>query len=272
MNRMSSDNLVYPETAEFYDPYDVAEEATSKYLEHISAAKKMVKIPIIASINCISSARWTYFPKNLEQAGADAIELNIFILPSDFDRTANENEKVYFEIIREVIKQVKIPVVVKLSYYFSNLAAIIKKISETGIKGIVLFNRFYNPDIDLNTFEFTSAAVLSSPSDLYNTLRWTGILSGRIGCNLAASTGIHNGKDLIKQLLVGADAVEIASTLYRNGFQQIGVMLDELESWMESHRFEKINDFKGRLSQSSIKNPAAYERVQFMKYFRGFNN
>lgn len=273
LGKMSSESLIYPETLDYYDyyeTYDGPEEATVKYLNHVAGVKKAVSIPVIASINCITASQWTYFPKNLEQAGADAIELNIFLLPSDLNRTAEENETVYFDIIREVAKQVSIPVIVKLSHYFSNVASMLKKISESGIDGMVLFNRFYNPDIDLKTMEFTSGAVLSSPSDLYTTLRWIGILSGRLGCSLAASTGVHDGAGLIKQILAGADAVEIASTLYRNGMHQIALMLEELEKWMAEHQFDQLNQFRGRMSQANAINPAAYERVQFMKYFRGF--
>ena len=270
LGKMSSESLMYPETLDYYDVYDGPEEASFKYLAHIEEVRKAVSIPVIASINCVTASQWTYFPKSIEQAGADAIELNIFILPSDMNRGAAENESVYFDIIREVKKQVSIPVIVKLSQYFSNLASVLKKISESGIEGMVLFNRFYNPDIDLNSMEFTSGAVLSSPSDLYATLRWIGILSGRAGCSLAASTGIHDGTGLIKQILAGADAVEIASTLYRNGFHQIGIMLKELENWMTQHQFDRLDQFRGRMSQVNALNPAAYERVQFMKYFRGF--
>jgi dihydroorotate dehydrogenase (fumarate) len=161
-------------------------------------------------------------------------------------RSAGENEKVYFEIIQEVLKQVQIPVIVKLSYYFSNLASFLKQISQTGIKGLVLFNRFYNPDIDTETFEFTSNAVLSSPSDLYMSLRWIGIMAGRVDCSLAASTGIHDGTGMIKQILAGADAVEIASAIYKNGPDHIRVMLEDLEHWMHKKGFQSIGQFKGR--------------------------
>ena len=270
MHRMSSDGFLYPETVDFYDFMESTDEPTIKYLDYIRTAKQSVKIPIIASINCITASQWTYFPRQIQQAGADAIELNIFVLPSDFNRTAEENEKVYFEIIKEVKKQVAIPVIVKLSYYFSNLASFLQKISNSGIDGLVLFNRFYNPDIDIDSLEFTAGAILSNPSDLYISLRWMGILSGRSGCSLGASTGIHDGSALIKQLLAGANAVEIASTVYINGSDQIQVMLDELESWMTDKRMENIDQFRGMLSQSKTANPAAYERVQFMKYFRGF--
>jgi dihydroorotate dehydrogenase (fumarate) len=270
MQRMSSEGFLYPETVDYYDQMDEPNEATENYLEQIRKAKSRISIPVIASINCISASQWTYFPKQIELAGADALELNIFVLPSDFRRKAEENEETYFNIISEVKRQVKIPVIVKLSYYFSNLAAFLKKISYSGIDGLVLFNRFYNPDIDIETFEFTAGAVLSSPTDFYNTLRWVGILSGRLGCSLGASTGIHDGNSMIKMLLTGADAVEVASTVYINGYEQIQFMLDELEQWMAGKNYESIDGFRGVMSQSKSINPAAFERVQFMKYFRGF--
>jgi dihydroorotate dehydrogenase (fumarate) len=270
LHRMSSDGFLYPETVDFYDFYETPEEATIKYLEQIQEAKKNISIPVIASINCITASQWTYFPRRIETAGADALELNIFVLPTDFNRSAEENEKIYFEIIREVKKQVTIPVIVKLSYYFSNLASFLKRISASGIDGLVLFNRFYNPDFDIETLELTSGAVLSSPSDLFLSLRWIAILAGRVDCSLAASTGVHDGTAMIKQILAGANAVEIASTVYKNGHGQIQVMLEELNNWMERKEFTSINQFRGMLSQSKSENPAAFERVQFMKYFRGF--
>jgi len=270
MHRMSSEGFLYPETVDFYDYYDTPDDATVLYLNHIKAAKNCVTIPIIASINCLTSSRWTYFPKQIQQAGADAIELNIFVLPSDVNRTAEENEKVYFDIIREVTSQITIPLIVKLSYYFTNLATFLQRISYSGINGLVLFNRFYNPDFDIESFEFTSGAVLSNPSDLYLSLRWIGILAGKAGCSMAASTGVHDGSSLIKQLLAGADAVEIASTIYKNGNEQIQLILNDLESWMNRKKYNAISDFRGLLSQSKTGNPAAFERAQFMKYFRGF--
>jgi dihydroorotate dehydrogenase (fumarate) len=272
MKRMNSEGFLYPETVDFYENMDAPNLATDLYIEQIRQAKKRISIPVIASINCISASQWTYFPGLIQQAGADALELNIFVLPSDLNRTAKENEEIYFDIISEVRKQVTIPLIVKLSYYFSNLAAFLKKISYSGIDGLVLFNRYYNPDIDIDSFEFTAGAVLSSPSDLYGSLRWVGILSGRLGCSLGASTGVHDGNSLIKILLTGADAAEVASTVYINGYEQIQIMLDELEHWMNGKNFQTIDDFKGMMSQSKTINPAAFERVQFMKYFRGFKS
>lgn len=270
LSRMNTEGFLYPETMDYYEFAEGPEESTRAYIRQIETAKRTVSVPVIASINCLTSTNWTYFPQEIEKAGADALELNIFVLPSDLNRTAEDNEKVYFDIIKAILKQVKIPVIVKISYYFSNLASFLKVVSQTGIKGLVLFNRFYNPDIDLDTFEYTSNAVLSNPSDLYHSLRWIGIMSGRVNCSLAASTGVHDGSAVIKQLIAGADAVEVTSTLYKNGIGQIEIMLNEIENWMDKKGYHSISEFKGKLSQVKSDNPAAFERVQFMKYFRGF--
>jgi dihydroorotate dehydrogenase (fumarate) len=271
LKQMSSNGFVYPETVGDYDYYeDIEDETTYKYLKLIREVKSSVRIPVVASINCVSSKNWTYFPKQIEDAGADAIELNLFILPTDFNRSASDNEKIYFEIIDEVQKQVSIPVSIKISHYFSNLGKLIQEISKSGAKSVVLFNRFYSPDIDIDKMEINSGNVLSSPSDLAISLRWIAIMSGRVNCDLIASTGVHQGKDVIKQLLAGAKAVQVASTLYKNGPQQIRVMLEDIKSWMSSKNFQSIPEFRGKLSQQNIDNPAAYERIQFMKYFRGY--
>lgn len=267
---MSSEGFIYPEMMDFYEYLDIKEESTIKYLDLISRTKKEVSIPVIASINCITSSQWTHFPKQIENSGADALELNIFILPSDLNRSAQDNERIYFEIIQEVLNNVSIPVIVKLSFYFSNLASFLQDISRSGIKGLVLFNRFYNPDFDLNTMEITSGAVLSSPGDLYLSLRWIAIMAEHVECDLAASTGVHDGSALIKQLLAGAHAVEIASAVYKHGNTRIGKMLNEVKDWMKTKGFENIDDFRGKLSQAKSDHPAAYERIQFMKYFRGY--
>jgi dihydroorotate dehydrogenase (fumarate) len=269
---MGSGGFLYPETVEFYEFDEGPRESTVEYLELIRDLKKNIEIPVIASINCVTARQWTYFPREIELAGADGIELNLFILPSDLNHSAEENEKIYFLIIDEVLKQVKIPVAVKISYYFSNLAAMIKRLSETKISGIVLFNRFYSPDFDIDTFEVTQGNVLSTPGDLPISLRWIAIMSERVSCDLAASTGIHDGSAVIKQLLAGARAVQVTSALYKYGAEHISGMLDELKNWMEKHRFSSIDQFRGRLSQSKSSNPAAYERIQFMKYFRGYSH
>lgn len=258
----------YPEADDYIRNYTYQNDVT-KYLKLISEAKAAVNIPIIASINCISGDEWVSFAKNIEEAGADALELNIFILPSDPNKTAEQNEAVYFEIIDKVLAQVKIPVAIKISYYFSSLANMVTKLSWKKINGIVLFNRFFSPDIDIENFEVKTSNVFSTPAELAISLRWTAMMSTHIKCDLAASTGVHDGTAMIKLLLAGANAVQIASVLYKKGFKEISSMLEKLENWMERKNFNTVQQFRGKMSIDETSNPAAYERVQFMKHFSG---
>lgn len=269
LNRMQRESFIYPETMDFYDNFNDVDDTLTSYLKLITDAKKKLSIPVMASINCVTSEKWPYFSKTLEDAGADAIELNIAILPTDFSRTRTANEKIHFEIINEVMSQVKIPVAVKISYYSSNLSVFIKNLCEEGIKGLVLFNRFYSPDINIEDFEIISSNVFSNPGEITIPLRWVAIMANRVKCDLAATTGIHDGAGVIKQILAGAKAVQIASTLYKNGNQYVTVMLDEIEAWMRRKDYTKLDDFRGKMCQDKATNPAAYERIQFMKHFSG---
>jgi len=270
LSQMQSGAFLYPETVDFYQYEEAPKETTTDYLELIRDTKKQVSIPVLASINCMTAQQWTWFPKEIENAGADGLELNLFILPTDMKRSAEENEKVYFDIVEEVCSKVNIPVSLKISYYFSNLATMITRLGSTGIKGLVLFNRFYCPDIDIENFQLTSGNVLSTPGDLSLSLRWIAIMAKRVDCDLAASTGIHDASGVIKQILAGASAVQVVSAIYKHGGEKIAEMLHQLGSWMDSHGFASIDQFRGKMSQVSSDNPAAFERVQFMKYFRGF--
>lgn len=266
MITMNKESYLYPETMDYYDTY-AEDDSLTNYLKLISDAKKAVKIPIIASVNCVTAEKWPYYVEMLQDAGADALELNVFVMPSDFDRTAEQNEKVYFDVVKEVKKFAKIPVSLKISYYSSNLGSFIQKLSNTGVDGLVLFNRFYSPDLDINNFDVLSTSVTSSPKELPISLRWVGIMHNRVGCHIAASTGVHNGEAVIKQLLAGANAVQMASVFYKNGKGILKDILSDLEKWMKEKEFKSIEDFRGKLSQEKTKNPAAYERMQFMKYF-----
>lgn len=261
-------NYGYTEAHDYISNY-TEEKDLDRYLGLIEEAKGKVEIPILASVNCVSSSQWTSFAKRIQDAGADGIELNIFVLPSDPRHNPADNEQMYFDILQSVIKQVSIPVSAKISYYFSGLANTALKLSWTGIKGMVLFNRFFSPDIDIDKFEVVSTNVFSTPGELPISLRWVAMLSHQVHCDIAASTGIHDGKAIIKQLLAGAKAVQVASVLYKNGFDQIGIMLREVEEWMDRHNFDNPSSFIGRLSYKEAQNPAAYERVQFMKHFAG---
>ncbi len=261
-------NRAYPEALDYITHY-TRESDVEKYLDLIRQAKKAVDIPVIASINCLSAAEWVSFANRIEEAGADGLELNIFILPSDPHKKGDENELMYFEIIQSVLKQVSIPVAIKISYYFSGFSNTALQFSWTGVSGIVLFNRFFSPDIDIDKFEVISTNVFSSPAEMSLTLRWIAMLSDKLHCDMAASTGIHDGKAVIKQLLAGAKAVQIASVIYKNGFGQIELMLKEMQDWMQKHNFSDTSQFIGKMSFKGAENPAAFERVQFMKHFSG---
>ena len=256
----------------YYD-YVLREENLKKNITLVEESKKAVTIPIIASINCfLQSVEWLSYAKHLESAGADALELNMFFPPTDLNRSAGETEKMYFEMIEQVTTSVSIPIALKISYYFTDLAAMVQRLSNTGIKGLVLFNRFFSPDFDINKLEVKPSFVFSTPADLSMSLRWIAIMAEKVSCDLVASTGVHDGDAVIKQLLAGAAAVQVASTLYKNGFGQIREMLDTLEAWMKRKRFDGLNHFRGKLSQDKSMDPAIYERVQFMRYFGGKKN
>ncbi|MCF8231837.1 MAG: dihydroorotate dehydrogenase-like protein [Bacteroidales bacterium] len=258
----------YPEAADYIANYTQSQQV-DKYLQLIKGAKEQTDIPVIASINCVSDTEWTSFASKIEDAGADALELNIFVLPSDKKKDGTQNEKLYFNIIDKVLKQVNIPVVAKISYYFSGLANFTQKLSWTGIKGLVLFNRFYSPDIDIDKFSLKASNVFSSPDELPVSLRWVAMLSDVVHCDISASTGVHSGDAVVKQLLAGAASVQMSSLLYKEGFGKITEVRDFLSQWMDKHGFESIDEFKGRMSFKKAENPAAYERVQFMKHFSG---
>ncbi|MFO8087382.1 MAG: dihydroorotate dehydrogenase-like protein [Bacteroidales bacterium] len=262
------DGFYYQEASDYIKGYSRVNQV-SDYLTLIRQAKAAVDIPVIASVNCISAAEWISYARKFEEAGADALELNIFILPSDPNHSGKDNEKVYFDIAQKVKKEVSIPVALKVSYYFSGLSKTLKELSWTGIDGLVLFNRFFSPDIDIEKMKVTSSFVFSTPEEIAISLRWVAMMSGVVHCDLAASTGIHDGKGAIKQLLAGANAVQIASVLYQQGQDKIKEMLDEIQDWMNRHHYETIEDFRGMMSQSEVENPAAFERVQFMKHFSG---
>lgn len=269
LRKAYENDMIYSAKSETLDYIDmhIREDTVSNYISLIREAKKKTVIPIIASINCISSVEWTSFARRIEEAGADALELNIAVLPSDLDSDADTIEGIYFDIIAKVKSKITIPVALKIGPYFTNLAQVISKLSATGIRGIVLFNRFYSPDFDINTLTEKSSNTLSHPAESGNVLRWIALMSGRVECDMAASTGIHDGKALIKQLLAGASAVQVVSTVYANGIDQVQKMVGELEAWMDEKGYNYIDQFKGKMGMSEASNPASFERIQFMKYF-----
>ncbi|WP_136795419.1 dihydroorotate dehydrogenase-like protein [Desulfosediminicola ganghwensis] len=261
----------YPDAFEYIREYTRA-GSVDEYLALVADAKEAVDIPVIASINCVSDSEWTDFAKRVEKAGADGLELNIAQLPSDPKKSGEQNEKLYFSILKKVSETVDIPIALKMSNYSAGLANLVSRLAwstENRVAGFVLFNRYYRPDIDIQSLKVSKADVFSTPADICESLRWIGLLSANIEKDFAASTGVHDAEGVIKQLLAGAAAVQVVSTLYKNGTGQIGEILAGLEQWMEEKNFNSIAEFRGRLSYGKAENPAPFERVQFMKQFGG---
>jgi len=235
------------------------------YLKHIQQAKKAVSVPIIASLNGTTDGGWTNYARQIEQAGANALECNIYWIPTDPELASIDVEQQYLEILKAVKSVVKIPVAVKLSPFFSNMANMAKRLDQAGANGLVLFNRFYQPDINLDELEIQPNVLLSTPQALRLPLTWIGILYGRIGANLAATSGVHGAEDVVKLLMVGADVTMLCSTLLRNGINHLRHIEAGLREWMEKHEYESVQQMKGSMSQIRCPDPSAFERAQYMK-------
>jgi len=255
----------FAEAASFFPQPTEFHLGPEGYLNHIRKAKESVKIPIIASLNGSTLGGWAKYAREIEQAGADAIECNIYFIPTDPDISSSDVEKTYLDILREVKISVRIPVAVKLSPFFSNLANMAKQLDEAGANALVLFNRFYQPDINLDELEIQPNVLLSTPQALRLPLTWIGILHGRIRANLAATSGVHGPEDVVKLLMVGADVTMLCSTLLRNGISHLRYIEDGARIWMEKHEYESVQQMKGSMSQLRCSNPSAFERAQYMK-------
>lgn len=240
------------------------------YLKHIAAAKKATKIPIIASLNGSSVGGWTEYARQIQQAGADALELNIYYIPTDPDLSGEVVEETYINILRAVKSEVSIPVTVKLSPFFSNFANMAKRLDQAGANGLVLFNRFYQPDIELESLEIKPNILLSTPMAMRLPLRWIALLHGKLKASLAATSGVHRATDALKMLMVGADVTMLCSTVIRHGIPQIATIEREMVAWLEEHEYESVSQLKGSLSQKNCAEPASYERAQYMKALTGF--
>jgi dihydroorotate dehydrogenase (fumarate) len=257
----------YPEALDYIKAF-TKDTSVSDYLTLIEESKKVIDIPIIASINCVSPGEWVKYAKQMQDAGADGLELNISLLPSDVNKTSQENEKMYFKIIKDVKKVVSVPVALKMSHYSAGLANLIQKLSwSEHVDAFVLFNRYYNPDIDINTLKIGSSGVFSTPGDLAASLRWVALLSDKIDVDISASTGVHSGEDVIKQLLAGAKSVQVVSAIYKNHPPVIASMLEEVMAWMADKKYKSIKEFQASVNLHELINPAAFERIQFMKHF-----
>lgn len=260
-------NTDYPEAEDYIKTY-LRDNTVKNHLALLTETKKAVNIPVIASINCVTGEEWTTFAKDFEEAGADAIELNIFYLPTDRNEKPGFVEQLYLNVLKKVKSEVSIPVSVKFGINHSNILGMADKLKANGAAGVVMFNRFYEPDINLETLELSASEVFSSPADIRRSLRWVAMVSSEIAnLDIAASTGIHDGNAVIKQILAGAQVAQICSSLYINGSGVVANMLSEISDFMKKWNFKAIDDFRGRLSYKNIPNPMMYERSQFMKYF-----
>lgn len=258
---------VYAEAQDYINNYIKANDLDI-YLSLIKDAKANLEIPVIASVSCVNANEWVDFAQKIEAAGADAIEINVFIVPTDKYKDANEYEEIYYRIIESIKSKVNIPVSIKLGSYFTNLIRVADKIRGLGADAIVLFNRFYEPDIDIDNLTITSSDIYSYPSEIRKALRWVGMLSDQLeDMDISASTGVHDSEAAIKLLLAGANTVQVCSVLYQEGIERIGEITEEISKWMDEKEFKSIEDFRGMLNYKKAKNPAMYERSQFMKYF-----
>lgn len=259
----------YPEANDYINAY-IEMNHVEKYLDLIRQAGKECDVPIVASINCYKMSRWVDFAKSIQDAGADAIELNVFALNAgEFGDHYLEDS--YVNIVRELKKIIRIPIVIKMAKNVSNLTGLIGKLKALGAAGVVLFNRFYQLDIDIKNMEIVPGPVFSHPADFSDTLRWTAIVSGRVpDFDIACSYGVHSWEDAVKGMLAGAGAIQLCSVLYEQGLDVVEDFLTCIEEWMCQNNYEHMEDFKGKLSYANIKSPMLYERVQFMKYFSNY--
>jgi dihydroorotate dehydrogenase (fumarate) len=251
------------------EKYNIGPEA---YLEHVRAAREAVKIPVIASLNGITSGGWVEYARRIEQAGASALELNLYFLPTDPNLSGAELEEEYLRLVRDVRAKVKIPLAVKLSPFFTAIPQIAKRMADAGADGLVLFNRFYQPDLDLEKLEVTPHLALSTSADLLLPLRWIAILYGRVKVDLALTGGVHTGQDLIKASMAGASAVMTTSSLLKNGLGHAGQIVKEAEAWMVKHEYDSIRQMQGSMSQKAVAEPAAFERANYMKALQSYDD
>jgi dihydroorotate dehydrogenase (fumarate) len=250
-----------PEARTYFPPQRVGPH---EYLSLVKRAKKALGIPVIASLNCCAPGSWTGYARQIADAGADALEVNVYAVEADPSLPGSEVERRYVEAVAGIKAAVKIPVAVKLSPYFTSLANVVAQLQQTGVAGVVLFNRFLQPDISLERMAPASVMSLSTPSEALLPLRWMGLLHGRVQLDLAASTGVHDAAGALKQLLAGATVVQLASTLSRNGIPHLGKVLQGIEEWMERRGHSTIDEFRGTLSQKQISDPGAFERAQYV--------
>jgi dihydroorotate dehydrogenase (fumarate) len=262
----------YAEALTYFPDLENYNVGPDEYLERVRQAKEAVSIPVIGSLNGISTGGWIEYARKIEQAGADALELNVYYIPTDFDLTSQELEQSYVDLVKDVRAQVHIPLAVKLSPFFTALPNLAGRLAGAGANGLVLFNRFLQPDLDIETLEVTPNLVLSSSSELRLPLRWIAILYGRVALDLALTSGVHSAQDVLKSLMAGASVTMLASELLKNGTRRIGEILTDMQAWMELFEYESVQQMTGSMSQRAVAEPAAFERANYLRALNSFDN
>jgi dihydroorotate dehydrogenase (fumarate) len=262
----------YGEALSYFPELDHYNLEPDIYVEHLHRVKQAVGIPVIGSLNGISPGGWVRYAREIEQAGADALELNIYFVPTDRDISAGELEENYLALVRAVRAQVHIPIALKLSPFFTSLPNMARRFVEAGADGLVLFNRFYQPDLDLETLEVVPSLTLSDSHDLRLPLRWIAILYGRVAADLALTSGVHTARDVLKAIMAGANVTMLASELIANGIRRLPEILGDLRAWMEEYAYESIEQMRGSMSQRAVAEPAAFERANYMRALNSYDN
>ncbi len=263
---------ISPEITSFYPQSGKYTLKADSYIEKLKKIKQSVNIPVIGSLNGVSSGGWIKYAKIIEDSGADALELNLYFLPTNPSQTSTQIEENYINLVHDVRISIKIPLAVKLSPFFTAIPNMAKRLIEAGANGLVLFNRFYQPDLDLETMEVVPNLILSNSNELRLPLRWIAILYGQINADLALTTGIHSAEDVVKATMAGASAAMMTSELLAHGVNRVPVILGELADWMSKHEYDSIHQMKGSLSQKSVSEPAAFERANYMKVLNSYKS
>lgn len=260
----------FPEALSYFPDVRSYNLGPDGYLEHIRRVKQAVSIPIVASLNGFSAGGWTEYARLIQEAGADALELNMYYIAADADQDSATVETMYVDLVREIKRVVTIPVAVKLGHHFTAFAHFAKRIVEAGANGLVLFNRFYQPDIDLDNLEVVPSVNLSSSYELRLRLRWVALLYGRVNADLAVTGGVHSAEDLIKSMMVGANVAMMTSALLQHGVPHLTQVLRNMDAWMTEHEYESVRQMQGSMSHRSVAHPAAFERSNYMQVLRAF--
>ncbi len=260
----------FAEALTYFPPHHEYRREPDDYVEHIRRAKEAVEIPIIASLNGVSTGGWIDYARRFQEAGADAVELNVYFIPTNPHLMSYDVEDLYVKLLKEVKGHVTIPVAMKLSPYFSAMPHVASMLDAEGADALVLFNRFYQPDIDIETLEVTPNLQLSTPIEMRLPMRWIAILYGRVDCSMALTSGIHTSEDIIKAVMVGADVANVCSVLLKEGIGKIDQLLQGVTTWMEEHEYESVEQMKGSMSHRSCPEPAAFERANYMKVLNSY--